>query len=187
MKQIFLPIVSGFFAEFNSPEVQLMDKRVVNASVELYIRVCRELLPIPSKPHYTFNLRDLSKVVQGILQLKPSSMAGPVIVRLWIHECLRTFHDRLVNEEDRLWFTKLLVELLSRHFDQSLEHDVLFKTELPLIFGDFIKFGVMLSERVYEEIMDIKKLRGTLEAYLEQHNMDQGPSHEMNLVFFLEM
>ncbi len=37
----------------------------VDASVAMYRRVELELLPTPAKSHYTFNLRDLSKVFQG--------------------------------------------------------------------------------------------------------------------------
>jgi hypothetical protein len=37
---------------------------IVSATVELYNAIRAELLPTPSKSHYTFNLRDMSKVVQ---------------------------------------------------------------------------------------------------------------------------
>ena len=39
---------------------------VVRASVELFLTIRRELLPTPSKSHYTFNLRDLAKIFQGV-------------------------------------------------------------------------------------------------------------------------
>lgn len=31
-------------------------------------------------------------------------------VRLWSHECLRIFHDRLVDDSDREWFNHMLEE-----------------------------------------------------------------------------
>lgn len=38
---------------------------LVSATLEVYGKVEREMLPTPSRPHYTFNLRDISKVVQA--------------------------------------------------------------------------------------------------------------------------
>ncbi len=38
------------------------------------------------------------------------------MVRLWIHEVSRVFHDRLINEADRNWFHSLIVELSLRRF-----------------------------------------------------------------------
>ena len=35
-------------------------------SVEIYGRLSTDLLPTPAKSHYIFNLRDLSKCIQGI-------------------------------------------------------------------------------------------------------------------------
>lgn len=36
-----------------------------DCSVEIYGRMSTDLLPTPAKSHYVFNLRDLSKCVQG--------------------------------------------------------------------------------------------------------------------------
>ena len=58
-------------------------------------RISEELLPTPAKSHYTFNLRDLSKVFQGLLMITPSTcQSKDVMVRLWLHEACRVFHDR---------------------------------------------------------------------------------------------
>lgn len=69
------------------------------------------------KFHYTFNLRDVSKVFQGMMMVTSQFIREePQIVKLWIHEVSRVFHDRLINDEDREWFQDLIVELLARHF-----------------------------------------------------------------------
>lgn len=51
---------------------------IVECSIEVYLRVSRDLLPTPDKAHYTFNLRDLSKVFQGLLMIKSRQVHAPV-------------------------------------------------------------------------------------------------------------
>lgn len=38
---------------------------ICQAAVEIYGRMSTDLLPTPAKSHYVFNLRDLSKCIQG--------------------------------------------------------------------------------------------------------------------------
>ena len=40
---------------------------VVGATIDAYKESIANLLPTPSKSHYTFNLRDVARVVQGML------------------------------------------------------------------------------------------------------------------------
>ena len=58
-------ITKGFFAEFTD-EVKALAEPIVDAAVEIYGRMSKDLLPTPAKSHYIFNLRDLSKCVQGM-------------------------------------------------------------------------------------------------------------------------
>lgn len=85
----------------------------VAATVELFTAVTIGLLPTPAKFHYTFNLRDVSKVFQGILMSKPISIQSPDnFARLWLHESFRVFHDRLINEDDRTFFKETIFDFL---------------------------------------------------------------------------
>lgn len=42
-----------------------LSANVVDATIEVFNTITKELLPTPQKSHYTFNLRDLAKVFQG--------------------------------------------------------------------------------------------------------------------------
>ena len=45
-------------------EAKAKGNAVVRATVDIYNTIRRELLPTPAKSHYTYNMRDMSKVFQ---------------------------------------------------------------------------------------------------------------------------
>ncbi|KAF1784691.1 P-loop containing nucleoside triphosphate hydrolase [Phytophthora cactorum] len=100
------------------------------------------LLPTPSKCHYTFNLRDVTKLMQGIVLgtgvsgtsvasskkggAQPTcSLAANTVVNLWAHEGIRVFRDRLMDSTDRRWFSEKLVEVANRVFGVSWTVDAI--------------------------------------------------------------
>lgn len=103
LKSIFVQIMKGFFTTTGfSKAVQGSVEGMVKTAVDIYFRMSTDLLPTPAKSHYVFNLRDLSKCVQGVLQADPSTIRDvDQVSELFWHESLRVFHDRLINEEDK--------------------------------------------------------------------------------------
>jgi dynein axonemal heavy chain len=179
MAKIFGSILDGFLVDFPS-EMQKMSRSIVKSTVSLYDSISSELLPTPAKAHYTFNLRDVSKVFQGVLMIRPQFLAKPdSLVKLWIHECQRCFCDRLINDEDRLWFENKIVEMLNVNFKMPRTHEQVFSQE-AIIFADFFQPGM---ERNYEECKAPDQLSTLLNNYLEEYNMSTS-RHKMNLVFF---
>ena len=74
-----------------------------------------EFLPTPTKSHYLFNLRDFARVIFGIcMSDKDKFQTTEQAVRLWFHEVLRVFSDRLVNEEDRLGLFQIAKNSVNR-------------------------------------------------------------------------
>ena len=70
--------------------------------MQVYKSAIRSFLPMPSKSHYVFNLRDFARVVRGVLLVPSSRMTEPdKMIRLWIHEVYRVFNDRLTDDADR--------------------------------------------------------------------------------------
>lgn len=45
--------------------------RLTRCTLQLYTDIVQELPPTPSKFHYIFNLRDLSRVFQGLVLTNP--------------------------------------------------------------------------------------------------------------------
>lgn len=141
---------------------------MVNAAVEIYERIARDLLPTPAKSHYVFNLRDLSKCIQGVTQADSGTMREEsAMLRLFYHECLRVFHDRLINVEDKSYFYFLMKEVCQRNFGTSVlelpDQPVL--TNPPvLMFGDFLQVGAEKANRLYEELKNIDKVKNVLQV-----------------------
>ncbi|XP_041838798.1 dynein heavy chain 6, axonemal [Melanotaenia boesemani] len=180
LKHIFKAILNGFLSNFVQ-EVKGCAEQIVDAAVEIYKRLSLDLLPTPAKSHYVFNLRDLSKCVQGILQCEPNQVRNKTqIFRLFCHECQRVFHDRLINSLDKTYFHRIVCEMASRYFDIKLEASY-FVTQ-PIIFGDFIKIGAEKEDRQYEELTDINKIQAVLQDYLSNYNVSF--SKDVKLVFF---
>lgn len=106
----------------------------VQATCDLFVLVAQTLLPTPQKCHYLFNLRDAVKLMQGVVigssSLGTSTSATPtaaeskagdgigaeVLGRLWAHESIRIFRDRLTSKEDRRWLSEQIVVLGNRAF-----------------------------------------------------------------------
>jgi dynein heavy chain len=89
--------------------------------MDVYRAIQEVLLPTPSKSHYLYNMRDIAKIFQGVTMIGVT-VGKKGLVRLWCHECLRVFHDRLVNDEDRRWFLSYLSQKVEGDITLSLEY-----------------------------------------------------------------
>ncbi|CAB0001089.1 unnamed protein product [Nesidiocoris tenuis] len=167
-------------------------EQIVGATLSIYKESLAQLLPTPAKSHYTFNLRDFSRVIQGVLLSVPEAMENlRAMKRLWVHEVLRVYYDRLVDDNDRDWLFNTLhivcKDSLDEDMDQLFEHlcepgvKVVTETEMrKLMYCDFA--NPKADQRHYIEVTDMNGLRSIVEGYLlEFNNMSKKP---MNLVMF---
>jgi len=178
--RIFSTILNSWIEHYTGSDKEQLGDVIVEHTIAVYNTITTQLLPTPAKSHYTFNLRDLSKVFQGILMSTVEKMESKEdILRLWYHENCRTFQDRLVNSEDREWFQNVLHEKLTSAFDVKVD-DVL--THDILIYGDFMVPNA--DVKIYSEVTDFPKLKTVLEEYLEDYN--QVNTSQMRLVLFTD-
>eukprot|EP00854_Cymbomonas_tetramitiformis_P003631 gene3631-4564_t len=157
------------------------------------------LLPTPTKSHYTFNLRDVAKVMQGVTSTHDGAIAdGVVLTKLWLHESLRIFHDRLISDEDQTMFYQVLRTAIPRHFPDEYKgmfpsaadanktsggspkrraSQLLTKENIQqeqdemmrhLLFGDFMMTGVY--PKPYVEIASLEEVQEVVNQYLADYN-----------------
>ena len=104
LELIFSSILDWYFLNIRGQlpnPIIAMKEQIVRATIRIYKEVTQSLLPTPSKSHYLYNLRDISRVFQGITKAGIKTFGEPNdFVKLWAHECTRVFMDRMTNKED---------------------------------------------------------------------------------------
>ncbi|XP_071822297.1 dynein axonemal heavy chain 7-like isoform X1 [Apostichopus japonicus] len=193
METIFKSIMAwhissrGFGKEFEP-----LVNQIVAGTLSVYKATMQNLLPTPAKSHYLFNLRDFSRVIQGVLLSGPEYCETPgAMKRQWVHEVFRVYYDRLVDDEDRAWLTTFVKETvgkeLKENFNQLFGHLDFDQTSniteddlRSLVFCDFQ--DPKNENKNYVEVADVEKLRGIVESHLDEfNNLSKKP---MNLVMF---
>ncbi|KAK7101371.1 hypothetical protein V1264_019760 [Littorina saxatilis] len=196
MTKIFSTIISTYMRNNDfSADFFGMGNQLVAATLEMYQQAMHNLLPTPAKSHYVFNLRDFSRVILGVCLIKKQEASDKkIFVRLWVHEVMRVFYDRLTDDADRAWLFKTVSRLCQGHFKDGV--DVLFahlanggqggkcrEEDLrSLIFGDFMDPEAEPNERSYKEITSLTEMNDVVLLCLEDYN--QTHKTRMQLVIF---
>ncbi|KAG5317386.1 DYH2 protein, partial [Pseudoatta argentina] len=174
--RIYGTILKQQLSEFHS-EVKAITNEITFASIDLYNQVIQKMLPTPTKMHYLFNLRDISKIFQGLLRShKDYQYSRQTFLRLWVHESFRVFCDRLIDEKDREWFVTQLNDQLGKYFELTF-HNVCPEKRCP-IFGNF-----MNAWDIYEDLSDIGSIKRYVEEQIDEYNVSPGVVH-LDLVLF---
>ena len=94
------------------------------------------MLPTPAKFHYVFNLRDLSRIWEGMLNItNEGAETASVLFNLWKHECCRVIADRFTNQEDKNWFEKAIKGVV----EEMLGDDYLAMLQPEPYYVDFLR------------------------------------------------
>ncbi|MGH0155728.1 UNVERIFIED_CONTAM: hypothetical protein FKN15_029966 [Acipenser sinensis] len=161
IKRIYGAMINQKLQEFEE-EVKPIGNVVTQATLEIYNAIVQKFLPTPAKIHYLFNLRDISKVFQGMLRAhRDFHDTKHSITRLWIHECLRCSRACCGLTET-----------------STIPNTASHGSGYMSASGDFIR-----EPRVYEDLVDFKALKQFMETQLGDYNITPGVV-PMSLVLF---
>lgn len=184
LETIYSSIAIKRFVQYH-PSVREAANGITACILRLYTFVIEKMPRTPTKFHYIFNLRDLSRVYEGICNATSDVIdSKPSLVRLFKHECDRVFCDRLISEEDKSLYQNEMKAILQTNFPDCLEK----ATEEPVLFGDFEGAVERLSTgnasedaRLYRDMGGYEVVRTIFGNVLEQYNLERLP---MSLVLF---
>ncbi|XP_048509709.1 dynein axonemal heavy chain 7-like [Athalia rosae] len=174
--------LSGLKRNGFNPDVMGVVHNLVNATLDVWSAALTGLRPTPEKSHYLFNVRDISRTIAGcVLIRKESADSKLIFVRLWVHEILRVFRDRLVRHDDANWLLAKIKESVKVFFkDQSFEtafdhlprhNDQIDSESLDgLLFANFMDAETNIENRRYEEISSVENLKKRIINYLAEYN-----------------
>lgn len=175
MKSIFTSILKGNLELKATGGLAPYADLIIKSAVDIYQKTIHDFLPTPTKCHYTFNLRDLSKVVQGMLGCKNEDIPSKdYLVSLFMSETYRVFRDRLIDEKDRAKFNVMSHQSMENFLQMDWELEDFANT----LFGDFES-----NEKKYVRLSAAAEIMPRLDELLHNYNQD-GDNQTMNLVFF---
>jgi dynein heavy chain len=167
MQQIFHTILGRFTKSWPFiDDIDKMTEDITGVTLRIYNNMLSKVLPTPNKPQYTFNLRDVSKVFQSMLKIRPDKFKSTQKLKdMLIHELERVFKDRLVDKDDKKKFYEFLLTEMKGSFKAEYGLDELM--DYNYIFGDF-----MGANREYDIIEDPRKLVKQIAVYMSDTSIN---------------
>ncbi|KAF5301350.1 hypothetical protein FQA39_LY10748 [Lamprigera yunnana] len=149
-----------------APNLRGYAEPLTNAMVEFYLS-SQDRFTQDMQPHYVYSPREMTRWVRGICEaIRPlDNLAVEGLVRLWAHEALRLFQDRLVEEVERKWTNEnidavAMKHFPSVHFEKALERPILYsnwlsKNYIPVEREQLREYVKARLKVFYEEELDV--------------------------------
>ncbi|TFK40902.1 dynein heavy chain protein 1 [Crucibulum laeve] len=148
------------------PNLRAYADPLTDAMVAFYL-ASQKRFTTDVQAHYVYSPRELTRWIRGIYEairpLEILSVEG--LVRVWAHEALRLFQDRLVSEEEKLWTDENIDAAAMEHFptinkDEALTRPILFsnwtsKNYIPVDRETLREYTKARLRIFYEEELDV--------------------------------
>ena len=156
------------YGTFNSavlkiiPSLRGYSEALTKAMVQLYLESQSHFSP-ETQPHYVYSPRELTRWVRGIYEaIRPlEDLSVEELVRLWAHEALRLFQDRLVSAKEREW-TRTRIRQIALEFFPMMDEGIALSE--PILFSNWLSKHYVSVER--SRLRDFVKAR--LKTFCEE-------------------
>ncbi|PYH83869.1 hypothetical protein BO82DRAFT_305978 [Aspergillus uvarum CBS 121591] len=156
------------YGTFNSAILKILpllrgySESLTKAMVRFYLESQTRFTP-QDQPHYVYSPRELTRWVRGVYEaIKPlETLSVEGLVRIWAHEALRLFQDRLVTEEERSWTADAVRRIALDNFPTIDEEQAL---KGPILFSNWLSKNYVPVEQ--ERLRDFVKAR--LKTFCEE-------------------
>lgn len=148
LHQIYSTFIRGVLK--CAPDLRGYADPITQAMVEFYLR-SQSKYTASVRSHYIYSPRELTRWVRGIYEaIRPlESVRLEELIRIWAHEALRLFQDRLVDEEERIWTRDNIFAIASDHFPGV---DISTALIEPIMFSNWLsKYYVSVDREVLRE------------------------------------
>ncbi|WVR09001.1 hypothetical protein IAU60_006061 [Kwoniella sp. DSM 27419] len=128
---------------------------LTDAMVEFYL-ASQERFTADIQAHYIYSPRELTRWSRGIYEaIKPlETLSLEGLVRVWAHEALRLFQDRLVDEDEKAWTDQTIDATAAAHFPSVAIEDALAR---PILFSNWTSRHYIPVDR--EQLREYTKAR----------------------------
>ena len=156
------------YGTFNSavlkiiPNLRGYSDPLTKAMVQLYTESQARFTP-KIQPHYVYSPRELTRWVRGLYEaIRPlENLSVEGLVRVWAHEALRLFQDRLVAEDERKWTDDTVRRIASEHFPNIDDNAAL---RGPILYSNWLSKNYVPVQR--DQLRDFVKAR--LKTFCEE-------------------
>lgn len=156
--KIFQSILNVYLSKIANEDIKKLSDYLSTATIELFnmIAMNDNLTPTHYKSHYTFNMRDISKIFEALSKVKTEGYQGrEYFIKLWTHESFRTINDKLLNDTDKDNFRQIISKQLDT-LGSSLK-ECQGKDERLCMFVDF-----MNDDAYYDEVVEFSELKSKI-------------------------
>ncbi|KAJ5340789.1 hypothetical protein N7541_009913 [Penicillium brevicompactum] len=153
--------LNQIYGTFNSAVLKILpllrgySDALTKAMVQFYLESQSRFTP-KIQPHYVYSPRELTRWVRGLYEaIKPlETLSIEGLIRIWAHEALRLFQDRLVDEEERNWTADAIRRIALEHFPTINDQEAL---KGPILFSNWLSRNYVPVEQ--ESLRDFVKAR----------------------------